>query len=79
MIGKVTVTASGYDPDGPPVNDPTLGPGVKCVVVDCDNPAVCVGPPEDGYPNGCPCCDEHCGHDGAGSESCVPLRAGEGE
>lgn len=26
MIGKVTVTSSGYDPDGPRVNDPTLEP-----------------------------------------------------
>lgn len=25
MIGKVTVTSTGYDPDGPPVCDPTLG------------------------------------------------------
>ena len=24
MIGKVKVTSSGYDPDGPPVRDPTL-------------------------------------------------------
>lgn len=26
MIGKVKVTSTGYDPDGPPVNDPTLSP-----------------------------------------------------
>lgn len=29
MKGKVTVKSSGYDPDGPRVNDPTLGPGAK--------------------------------------------------
>lgn len=26
MIGKVKVTSSGYDPDGPMPHDPTLGP-----------------------------------------------------
>lgn len=25
MIGKITVTSTGYDPDAPPINDPTLG------------------------------------------------------
>lgn len=26
MIGKVKITSTGYDPNGPPVNDPTLEP-----------------------------------------------------
>jgi hypothetical protein len=25
-VGKVRVRSTGYDPDGPPVHDPTLGP-----------------------------------------------------
>lgn len=36
-----------------------------CGVTDCDNEAVCKGV-EDSFP----CCNEHCSHDGDGSEAC---------
>jgi co-chaperonin GroES (HSP10) len=32
MIGKIKVTSSGYNPDGPPVTDPTLPGGAEKVV-----------------------------------------------
>lgn len=40
MIGKIQVTSTGYDPDGPPVHDPTLGLTVYMIEWDRDYHAV---------------------------------------
>lgn len=39
---------------------------MKCGVVDCQKEAVCIGI-EDKFG----CCDDHCSHDGEGSECCT--------
>lgn len=36
MIGKVVVKSSGYDPEGPQVDDPTLGPDAT-IIPDTDS------------------------------------------
>lgn len=40
MIGKIQVTSTGYDPNGPPVRDPTLGLTVYMVEWDRDYHAI---------------------------------------
>ena len=42
---------------------------LKCGVVDCNKEAVCIGGDVDRFP----CCDDHCAHDGDGSESCTGI------
>lgn len=46
----------------------------KCIVTDCTNKATCIGTQD-----GIPCCDDHCSHDGDGSEHCSKNTWGDSE
>lgn len=66
---RAALSGTGADIGGEPDNDGPydMGRNVKCGVTDCQNLATCFGTDEEAFP----CCDEHCSHDGDGSENCT--------
>ena len=71
---RSALSGTGADIGGERDDEPKV---VKCGVADCLSDATCFGTDDEAFP----CCDEHCGHDGDGSEHCtksVWRQTGEG-